>query len=134
MRVQEKNRLKAPGARTIPGVGETIAAFLIASMPELGSMNRRQAACLAGCAPHPRDSGRMTGHRTTTGGRRHIRPMLFIAALTAIRGKNDLAAAYKAFLKAGKPKRLALAAIMRKIITRANARIRDKTAPQPQLT
>ncbi|GGA90135.1 hypothetical protein GCM10011491_17520 [Brucella endophytica] len=60
--------------------------------------------------------------------------MLFIAALTAIRGKNDLAAAYKAFLKAGKPKRLALAAIMRKIITRANARIRDKTAPQPQLT
>ncbi|PYE90623.1 transposase, partial [Phyllobacterium leguminum] len=140
MRVQEKNRLKAPRARTIavdikdhiaelerridaieleiktlinndpglrqresalrtiPGVGETIAAFLIATMPELGSMNRRQAACLAGCAPHPRDSGRMTGHRTTTGGRRHIRPMLFIAALTAIRGKNDLAAAYKAFL------------------------------------
>lgn len=113
--------------RSIPGIGNTIAARLIATMPELGTLNRRQVASLAGCAPHPRDSGKMAAHRTTVGGRRHVRPVLFLAALTAIRGNNKLAAAYKAFIKAGKPKRLALNAIMRKIITIANARIRDDT-------
>ncbi|WP_428423744.1 IS110 family transposase [Pararhizobium sp.] len=170
MRVQEKNRLKAPRSamiaadiedhiaeldrrialieaqietlirddtglrrrekalRSVPGIGATIAALLIAAMPELGSINRRQAASLAGCAPHPRDSGKLNGYRAVCGGRRHLRPALFIAALTAIRGDNPLATAYKAFLSAGKPKRLALGAIMRKIITIANARIRDAQA------
>jgi len=167
IRVQEKNRLKAPRSamisadieehiaeldrriatieaqietlirkdhglhrrekalRSIPGIGATIAALLIAAMPELGSINRRQAASLAGCAPHPRDSGKLNADRPASGGRRHLRPALFIAALTAIRGDNPMATAYKAFLAAGKPKRLALGAIMRKIITIANARLRE---------
>lgn len=171
MRVQEKNRLKAPRSgliatdikdhiaeldrriaaieaqietlirndrglhrrervlRSIPGIGSTIAALLIAAMPELGTINRRQAASLAGCAPHPRDSGKINGYRAASGGRRHLRPALFIAALTAIRGDNPLAAAYKALLAAGKPKRLALGAIMRRIITIANARLRELQIP-----
>ncbi|MDR3572056.1 MAG: IS110 family transposase, partial [Candidatus Pacebacteria bacterium] len=69
----------------------------------------------------------------TTGGRRQIRPALFIAALAAARGKTPLGDFYRALVSVGKPKRLALAAVLRKIITIANARIRDANA-QPQLT
>lgn len=167
MRVQEKNRLKAPRNRlvaadiqdhvddldrridailaeiealvasdpgldkrrqalcSVPGIGDKIAFGFLAHLSELGSLNRRQAASLAGCAPHPRDSGNLNRHRTTTAGRRSFLPKLFLAAMAAIRGKNPLADAYNAFLKAGKPKRVALVAIMRKIVTIANARLRD---------
>jgi transposase len=167
MRVQEKNRLKAPRGRlladdinlhlkeldrhiaalnaeidgliarehdlamrartlrSVPGIGPVLAPLLLAVIPELGSLGRRQAASLAGVAPHPKDSGKANRHRATRGGRRMMRPALFTAALTACRGKGPLATAYKAMLKAGKPKRLALTALMRKIITIANARLRD---------
>jgi transposase len=94
-------------------------------MPELGHVDRRRAASLAACAPHPRDSGTSHGHRTTTGGRRQIRPPLFTAALAAIRGNNSFAETYRRLLAAGKPKRLAINAIMRHIIVVANARLRS---------
>jgi transposase len=125
--------VRAQALRSIPGIGPVLAPMLIATMPELGSINRQQAASLAGCAPHPKDSGKLHAHRYTTGGRRQIRPALFIAALAAARGKNTLGDFYRTLLSGGKPKRLALAALMRKIITFANARIRDALA-QPQLT
>lgn len=127
----EDLKRRAEALRSIPGVGPVLAPMLVATMPELGTLNRRQAASLAGCAPHPRDSGKLNGHRHSSGGRRQIRPGLFIAALAATRGKNPLANFYKALVSAGKPKRLALAAVMRKIITIANARIRDATNLQP---
>ncbi|WP_226949043.1 transposase [Rhizorhabdus wittichii] len=125
---------RARALRSIPGVAAVLAPLLIATMPELGSLNRRQAASLAGCAPHPRDSGKLQARRHSSGGRRQIRPALFIAALAAARGKNPLADFYNALVRAGKPKRLALAALMRKIICIANARIRDAANLQPQLT
>lgn len=125
--------VRAKALRSIPGIGPVLAPMLIATMPELGSINRRQAASLAGCAPHPRDSGKLNAHRCTTGGRRQIRPALFIAALAAARGKTPLGDFYRTLVSVGKPKRLALAAVMRKIITIANARIRDANA-QHQLT
>lgn len=167
MRVQEKNRLKAPRSRliaedikshiaeldrrieaiektietlikrsrtltarqtilrSVPGIGPTVACLVLATMPELGHINRRQAASLAGCAPHPKDSGKAVKYRSTAGGRRQIRPALFVAALAAIRGDNALAGTYRALVKAGKPKRIAIVAVMRKIITIANARIRE---------
>lgn len=125
---------RAQALRSIPGIGPVLAPLLIATMPELGRLNRKQAASLAGCAPHPKDSGKLNAYRRSAGGRRQIRPALFIAALTAARGKNPLADFYKTLLCAGKPKRLALAALMRKIITIANARIRDAQAASPQLT
>jgi len=125
--------IRAEALRSIPGIGSVLAPMLLATMPELGSINRRQAASLAGCAPHPKDSGKLNAHRYTTGGRRQIRPALFIVALAAARGKNILADFYRALIANGKPKRLALAAVMRKIITIANARIRDATR-QAQLT
>jgi transposase len=126
--------IRARAMRSIPGIGPVLAPMLIATMPELGSLNRRQAASLAGCAPHPRDSGKLNAYRSTSGGRRQIRPALFIAALAAARGKNLLGDFYRSLVKAGKPKRLALAAVMRKIITIANARIRDALLAKPQLT
>jgi transposase len=122
---------RAATLRTVPGIGPVLAATLQAIMPELGRLNRRQAASLAGCAPHPRQSGTRNAYRATRGGRRQLRPLLFVAALVAARPQSPLATTYQALINAGKAKRLALTAIMRKIIVIANARLRD---PQIQLT
>lgn len=123
--VAASSRLEARSRvlRTLPGVGETIAAALLALIPELGTLDRRRAASLAAVAPHPRDSGTIRKHRTTSGGRRELKPMLFLAALTAVRGHNVVADFYRRLLEAGKPKRLALTAVMRKIVVIANARL-----------
>jgi transposase len=125
---------RAKSLRSVPGIGRVLAPMLLAMMPELGTINRRQAASLAGCAPHPRDSGKAHPYRSTRGGRRQLRPALFIAAMAASRGNNKLAEAYRALVKAGKPKRLALVAVMRRIITIANAKLRDISSHKPQLT
>lgn len=125
---------RAAALRSVPGIGTTTALILLASLPELGTLSRGQAASLAGLAPHPRDSGKTRGHRTTTGGRRSLRPVLFCAALAATRTTGPLAAFYRRLLAAGKPKRLALVALMRKIIVIANARVRDLKNTAPQLT
>lgn len=119
--------------RQIPGIGQTIAATLLAGLPELGAMTRQQAAALAGLAPHPRDSGNQRGHRTTRGGRRTLRQPLFLAALTAIRKPGKLAHAYNALLQRGKPKRLALIAVARKIVVIANAKVRDALLTHKQI-
>jgi len=113
--------------RTIPGVGPQIAISLMALMPELGTLCRRKAASLAAVAPHPRDSGTASAPRRTAGGRRYLRPILFIAALTAIRGDNPIAAFYRRLVGNGKAKKIAIVAVMRKIITIANARIAQLT-------
>lgn len=114
---------KADIVSTIPGVGDTVAAAIVAILPELGRITRKRAASLAGVAPHPRDSGKTRLPRTTTGGRREIRPLLFVAAMAAARGDNPLATFYARLTTAGKSKRLALVAVMRKIIVIANARL-----------
>ncbi|RFB89885.1 IS110 family transposase [Rhizobium leguminosarum bv. trifolii] len=125
--------LRAKSLRSVPGIGPVLVPLLLAVMPELGTLNRRQVASLAGVAPHPKDSGKASWHRSTTGGRRQIRPALFIAALAACRGNSPIATAYKTLLKAAKPKRVALTAIMRKIITIANARVRDALREQNEI-
>lgn len=107
----------------LPGVGKTVAASLMALMPEMGHISRRQAAALAGVAPHPDQTGTTRNKARTRGGRRALRPVLFIAALTAVRGQNHFAQFYKRLINAGKPKRLALLAVMRKITVVANARL-----------
>lgn len=111
----------------MPGIGPKGAAAVLALMPELGLLSRRQAAALAGVAPHPDQTGTTRNRGRTKGGRRELKPTLFIAALTAVRGKNPFARFYQNLLSAGKPKRLALAAVMRKIIVIANAKIKQLT-------
>jgi transposase len=117
--------------KTIKGIGDIIAVHLIALLPELGKINRKQIASLAGLAPHPNESGKKTGYRYTRGGRADIKPVLFLAAMTAARSKSSLGDFYNRLVKAGKKKMVALTALMRKILVIANARIRDHLIISP---
>lgn len=107
------------------GIGQTTAAALLAAMPELGTMDRKQAAALAGLAPHPNESGKKIGYRRMRGGRKAVRTILFMPAMQAACGRGEFAAFYKRLVAAGKKPILALAAVMRKIVVTLNARLRD---------
>jgi len=111
--------------RSVPGVGNVVARTLIADLPELGRLDRKQIAALVGVAPLNRDSGKMRGKRTTWGGRAKVRCTLYMAALVASRHNPILKAFYQRLLSAGKPKKLALTAVMRKLLTILNAIVRD---------
>ena len=170
MLVQEKNRLQAPGSKsiqssckkmiailtkeeasirgkmkklieslpskkaaqkvlmTIPGIGEKVSQDLVCLMPELGCMSRRQAASLAGLAPHANESGTFIGRRRIRGGRVDVRRVLFMAAMTSTRSKAGLGDFYQKLVGRGKVKMIALTAVMRKIIVIANAKLRDSLA------
>jgi len=105
---------------SLPGVGPIVAASLVIRMPELGSMQRGQAASLIGVAPHARDSGKHTGDRFTSGGRSRPRRMLYLAALVARRYDKNLNSFADKLRTAGKPPKLIIVAIMRKLIEAAN--------------
>ena len=107
------------------GVGPKTAAALLALMPELGQLDRRQIAALAGLAPHPRQSGASEAYRRTKGGRPEVKRVLFMAALSAARYNKKLRVVYQRLLANGKSKLVALTAIMRKLIVIANAKLRD---------
>lgn len=111
---------------TMPGVGKTVARTLIAELPELGSLERRQIAALAGLAPYTRQSGRWRGRSFIGGGRSGVRAALFMAGLVAIRHNPALKAFRDRLVAAGKPKIVALVATMRKLLTILNAMIRDQ--------
>jgi transposase len=111
--------------RSVPGVGNVVARTLIADLPELGRLDRKQIAALVGVAPLNRDSGKMRGKRTTWGGRAKVRCALYMAALVGSRRNPILKTFYQRLLSAGKPKKLALTAVMRKLLTILNAMVRD---------
>jgi transposase len=118
---------------SIPGIAQATALSLLVEMPELGSLDQSQVASLAGLAPAARDSGTSRGRRTIRGGRAHVRQALYMPALVAARFNPDLKAKYQALLGAGKPAKVALTAIMRKLIILANALLRDQRhwTPKP---
>jgi len=118
---------KAQKLTAITGVGPRTAALLLAQMPELGELNRREAAALAGLAPFNRDSGTARGKRTIFGGRRAVRSGLYMAALVASRHNPILANFYQRLRSAGKPPKLALTATMRKLLIVLNSAL--KTDP-----
>jgi transposase len=129
----EDLRKKAELMATIPGIGAQTSARLLAEMPELGQLDRKQIASLARLAPYAFDSGKMQGRRSTYGGRTHVKAALFLAALNAAHAKdNPFRAFYEKLLKAGKSKRCALIATARKIIVTLNAKLRDTFFPQPK--
>jgi transposase len=111
---------RAQKLETITGVGTTTALGVLAELPELGTLNRRQAAALAGLAPHPRDSGQWQGRRSIGGGRAPVRRALYMAALVAARSNRQLKAFYQRLRLAGKPAKVALTAVMRKLIVLMN--------------
>jgi transposase len=117
--------------RAVAGFGPVVARSLLAFMPELGTLTRRQAASLAAQAPHPLQSGTSVNFSRTRGGRTQLRPILFMAALTAMRSNPQMKAFATRLLADGKAKRLVLGAIARKLVVLANALLRAKhTAPQ----
>jgi transposase len=109
-----------------PGVGPNVARTLIAELPELGRLDRHQAAALVGVAPFNRDSGKLRGRRCIGGGRAVVRAALYMSVLVAIRRNLPLAATYHRLRAAGKPAKVAIVACMRKLITILNAILRDK--------
>lgn len=111
--------------RTTPGVGPVTAWTMLSDMPELGTLNRRQCAALIGVAPFARDSGRWRGRRCIWGGRRQSRRALYMAALSA-RRKGPFKAIYERLIAQGKAKKVALVAVMRKLVITLNAIIRDQ--------
>jgi transposase len=110
---------------TIPGIGEVTANQLLILLPELGTIDRRKIASLAGLAPISRDSGIYKGYRRTSHGRDGIKPTLFMAAMGARNSKSYLREFYEKLLIKGKKKKVALTAIMRRVLVIANAKMRD---------
>ena len=117
---------KATRLQSLPGFGPITVATLIAEMPELGSLGKKQCAALLGVAPLACDSGTWRGRRRCQGGRKTLRDTLYMAALTAAtRTNSNLADFYQRLRKAGKAPKVALVAVMRKLIVTANAVLRD---------
>lgn len=116
---------------SVPGVGPQTASTLLAHLPELGQLNRRKIAALVGVAPFNRDSGRCRGRRSIWGGRAQVRKTLYMATLTAVRFNPILQAFYQRLLDAGKPKKVALVACMRKLLLILNAILRSRKPWNP---
>lgn len=110
--------------RSAPGIGPTTALALLAEVPELGPPNRKQIAALVGVAPFPCDSGTLRGRRLVWGGRARVRSALYMATLVATKHNPVLRAFYQRLCAAGKPKKVALVACMRKLLTILNAMLR----------
>ena len=113
--------------RTVPGVGEQLSLTLLAYLPELGTLDRRQIAALVGVAPFNRDSGTLRGKRTVWGGRARIRATLYMGALVASRFNPVIRDFYQRLLAAGKPKKLALTACMRKLLVILNSMLKHRS-------
>lgn len=118
----------------VPGVGPVLSLTLLADLPELGTLGRRQIAALVGVAPLNRDSGSLRGKRTVWGGRAKVRAVLYMAALVAARFNPVIRAFYQRLLAAGKPKKVALIACMRKLLTILNAMVKHRHPWNPDLT
>ncbi len=110
--------------RTVKGVGDATISVLIAEVPELGKLTRREISALIGVAPVNRDSGTMRGKRTIFGGRGGVRRVLYMAALVATRHNPAIRLFYRRLVEAGKPKKVALVACMRKLLTILNAMVK----------
>ena len=118
--------------RSVPGVGEQLSLALLAQLPELGTLNRRQIAALVGVAPFNRDSGTVRGKRRVWGGRARIRAVLYMGALAASRFNPVIRDFYQRLLAAGKPKKVALTACMRKLLVVLNSMLKSSSSWRAQ--
>ncbi|MDQ3966713.1 MAG: IS110 family transposase [Actinomycetota bacterium] len=126
-------REKAALLRSVPGVGPTLSVTLLAELPELERLNRKQLAALVGIAPVNRDSGTLHGIRTVWGGRSSVRTVLYMATLCAVRFNPTIEAFYKRLRAKGKPKKVALTACMRKLLTILGAMLKNRARWDPAL-
>jgi transposase len=118
---------------SIPGIGELTAMIMLIEMPELGTLENKCVASLAGLAPMARDSGQSFGKRFIRGGRAHLRQALYMPALVSVRFNKTMKEKYEAFIAAGKPPKVALTAVMRKLAILANALLRDHRSWTPSI-
>lgn len=128
--VEQHHAALAKLLQKVAGIGRVAAATLIAELPELGQLNRRQICALVGVAPYANDSGCSRGRRRIAGGRFEVRRALYMATLTATRFNPEIRAFYERLVGAGKLKKVALIACMRKLITHLNAIARDHRNPK----
>ena len=119
--------------RSVPGVGPVLSSVLLADLPELGKLSRKEVAALVGVAPLNRDSGLFRGRRQVWGGRSHVRTALYMATLVASRHNPAIKSFYQRLLSAGKAKKVALTACMRKLLTILNAMMRHQAPWQHAL-
>ena len=124
-------RATAELLRSVPGVGPVVAATLVAELPELGRLNRKQIAALVGVAPLACESGTLRGRRIVWGGRAQVRAVLYMSTVAALRWNRVIRAFYDRLRGAGKPAKVALTACMRKLLTILNAMVRSQTRWQP---
>ncbi len=110
--------------RSIPGIGEIAAAAILIEMPEIGTLQKKRPASLTGLAPMTRQSGKWRGKASIQGGRKHLRDALYMPALVAARFNPDMRKKYEAMIKQGKPQKVALTTIMRKLIELANTLVK----------
>jgi Transposase IS116/IS110/IS902 family len=121
--------------RSVPGVGKVLSTTLLAHLPELGALNRKQVAALAGLAPFNRDSGSLRGSRCIWGGRAQVRRVLYMAVVAAVRSNPVIKNFYTQLRARGKYPKSALTACMRKLLVILNAMLHNKTPWQtPELT
>ncbi len=125
---------KVERLKQIEGVGQTTAVAVLAQMPELGQLNRRQTAALSGLAPMNRDSGQWSGKRFISGGRTVVRRVLYMASVSAARCNPILKKFYERLRSAGKPAKVALTAVMRKLIVLMNHLLNRQILSRPQTT
>jgi transposase len=118
--------------QSVPGIGPVCARTLLLELPELGTLTRQQIAALVGVAPLNCDSGTLRGRRTIWGGRAHVRTVLYMGTLVATRFNPQIKAFYQRLLAAGKIKKVALTACMRKLLTILNAMLKHRTSWQAQ--
>jgi transposase len=120
---KEKNRILS----SVPGVGPVTSATLLASLPELGTLNRQKVAALVGVAPLNKDSGRKRGKRRVFGGRASVRSVLYMAALSASKCNPKIRSFYESLIRRGKEKKVALTACMRKLLSILNSMVHSMT-------
>ncbi len=117
--------------RSAPGIGKVSTISLLAHVPELGQLDRKQIAALVGVAPFNRDSGTLRGRRQVWGGRAQVRAVLYMATLSAVKYNPQIRVFYLRLRQAGKPPKVALTACMRKFLTILNAMVKNRTPWQP---
>ncbi|HTY23048.1 MAG TPA: IS110 family transposase [Desulfomonilaceae bacterium] len=127
-----QSREKAKIIRSVPGIGRITTPTLLAMLPELGKLTRKEIASLAGLAPFNRDSGKFQGQRCIWGGRAAVRSVLYMSALSAIRWNSAIKAFYNRLIGAGKKKKVAITACMRKLLIILNSMVRNNTMWQPR--
>ncbi len=132
METQAKTDPKIEVIRSVPGVGPVMTATLVAELPELGSLSRAKIAKLVGVAPMIKQSGKSEGKRRARGGRGSVRRVLYMSALVATKKNSVINKFYIRLLSQGKPKKLALVACMRKLLTMLNDMVRQQTKWQEQ--